>query len=359
MSNYVTLRCTAVIAFAVLFMPTSVLAEEPPDSMVTGVAFGRDLFNLYREGPKPVPGEDTQLGSIFMRTSVDLFNKPLKNVAEYIIPFNPQLGNRVWTPRIKIAHDQLYLVVPGEGNFHRIPLEDIHLFEYSDLAFRLWKKRTTNHHNLGLPGQSREIWRLMLHPPLYEDKNKDEISDHRLVPYDLWPLENPLWVRAFCIHDGTMFGIDLHWQRTEKDFPKPDDKPWRVGDGRRDLRKVKSNFEGDFTVYRVGEAYYFLADTGKLYMLPDDPKAKELSEVWGDPKRRLLGCIQDVDGKTVYAIVRGEGGKRQWFELSPKPELHDYERTAESLKTHPRRDEIPDAWNAIREYRKKAMQSEK
>jgi hypothetical protein len=152
-----------------------------------------------------------------------------------------------------------------------------------------------------------------------------------------------------------MYGIDLHWQRTEKNFPLDDEKAWRVGDGRANLREVKSNFDGDFTAYRVGKAYYFLTDTGKLYTLPNDPKAKELTEVWADPKRRLLGCIQDVDGKTVYAIVRGEGGKRSWFELSEKPELHDYERTAESLKAHPRRDEIPDAWKTIREHLKKSV----
>jgi len=328
--------------------------------MMSGIVLGRDLFNLYREGDKPDPGAASNMVENLRRTGLDFNGKPNDGVAEYRFFFCVP-PERTWVGRIKIAHDFLYVTVPTYTAINRIPLDELQLYEDSAFADRLWLKKTGRdirpYTFNGPGGQFRDLYPFLHTPPLYKIEENAVPAPHFLDNHDFCALDDPRWVRAFCLHKGTMIGIDLHWQRNDKKFPPKGEK--NLGDGRRNIRGVKSKFEGDFTAYHVWKAYYFLTDAGTMFMLPDDPETTSMTEVWGDPKRRLLGCIQDVDGKTVYAIVRGEGGKRQWFELSPKPELHDYERTAESLKTHPRRDEIPDAWNAIREYRKKAMQSEK
>lgn len=93
----------------------------------------------------------------------------------------------------------------------------------------------------------------------------------------------------------------------------------------RELRsgKLPASFKGRFHAYVVGDLHYLLTAGGRLYK--SAPKGKdglEITEVWSDPARPLIGVVDVPETKQAFAF--GWGSKpgntdRYWIEFGDKP----------------------------------------
>lgn len=86
----------------------------------------------------------------------------------------------------------------------------------------------------------------------------------------------------------------------------------------------------DFTAYRVGDNYYMLTVDGRLFVA--EPRGKdglEISVVWLDPQRRLIGVVQDPARESVHVFGqfgRYVDGKRFVIRLGEEPKPRQYTR---------------------------------
>ncbi len=94
--------------------------------------------------------------------------------------------------------------------------------------------------------------------------------------------------------------------------------------------KVKNPcFNERFHVFPDGTTYYFVTDSGKVYVSKKPDKGeRKLEEVWIDKKRPINGAITDTaSGKTfLFGAEGNDSPKLFYFELSEKPELCEFER---------------------------------
>ena len=72
-----------------------------------------------------------------------------------------------------------------------------------------------------------------------------------------------------------------------KDLPTPPDRQLRTG-------KLPADFTGYFAAYTAGGRDYLVTNTGKVYMAAPKGKTEvEVSAIWTDPKRAIMGVVQD------------------------------------------------------------------
>ena len=122
-------------------------------------------------------------------------------------------------------------------------------------------------------------------------------------------------------------------------------EPFKVRNAVRSNNTFEVPFRGDFHVYDSGGAYYFLTDKGQLYRAKskgDDPKdGWDLSAVWEDKNKPLLGVMHDVKAGKYFAFgtankrdagTKSDTGERFYFELAAKPVPVDYKCTSKAAK---------------------------
>ncbi len=104
--------------------------------------------------------------------------------------------------------------------------------------------------------------------------------------------------------------------------------------------KVKNPcFNERFHVFPTGTAYYFVTDSGKVYISKKPDKGERtIEEVWIDKKRPINGAITDTaSGKTfLFGAELIDSPKPFYFELSEKPQLCPFERRPLIDKSLPR-----------------------
>ena len=89
-------------------------------------------------------------------------------------------------------------------------------------------------------------------------------------------------------------------------------------------------FNERFHIFVQGTAYFFVTDSGKIYLSKKPEKGERtLEEVWKKPGQPIVGAITDTaSGKTFLFGRKGKAdakdAKMFYFELSEKPELVDF-----------------------------------
>jgi hypothetical protein len=96
---------------------------------------------------------------------------------------------------------------------------------------------------------------------------------------------------------------------------------------------IEVGFREDFHVLAKGEDYYFLTESGKLFLSPPAPaldKPRKMVAVWEDEKRPVVAYVTDADADRTFLFCRPEkkDGKGVYFELSDKPDPVEYDPAA-------------------------------
>lgn len=129
----------------------------------------------------------------------------------------------------------------------------------------------------------------------------------RLTPEEK---ETPKWTLSVWAYAGAKFDKD-------KGF-------WKLGGWTR-KEWITPRFEEPFRVAAVGDAYYFVTESGKVFRSPKGEKGKDrpLETVWDDKTRPVKAYLTDADSGKSFCFVppAKEGEKAGYFELSAKPEV--------------------------------------
>jgi hypothetical protein len=146
------------------------------------------------------------------------------------------------------------------------------------------------------------------------------------VPFERAPATSPEFGGRLIAAKDT----DPRWTLTTYDFKanwNAKAKTWQAG--KWSAREgVEVAFQEPFQVAAVGEDYYFVTASGKVYRSPrpDKGKDRKAEAVWDDAKRPVVALIQDADaGKSFVFCKAGKDGKGVYFELAAKPELAPYD----------------------------------
>ena len=89
----------------------------------------------------------------------------------------------------------------------------------------------------------------------------------------------------------------------------------------RNPETIDSAFVEDFHVFKRKADYYFVTQTGKLYVAPaqkEGEKSRTMKALWDDAKRLIVAVIEDADNDKVWLFVKDKtpGAKLDlYFEL--------------------------------------------
>jgi hypothetical protein len=110
-----------------------------------------------------------------------------------------------------------------------------------------------------------------------------------------------------------------------KDLPEPPERQLRTG-------KLPADFRERFAAYTAGRRGYLVTPSGKIYMVAaKGEKEVEVSAVWDDPKRKIVGVVQDhLTNGAVYGwgfVTDSAAPERFYVMFDPKPVAVAYKRT--------------------------------
>jgi hypothetical protein len=245
--------------------------------------------------------------------------------------------------KLQIAHDTMFFhrnALGGDSNTY-LPLSEIICFE--DSSF----------------GRSNALAR---HPSLrgVKDKNlfphlSDIMNKYRMGEFLWWQDENGTKKKEVEVLSATtanLSGINadmipansgqvivLHissgklYVSTEPDYFAEGNSFRGVGKRpKRDQRvgSVPKEFDCLFTSYSIEGNYYLVGTNGVVYLAkPKGENELEVTTFWNDPKQSILGVVQDLKTKKVYAFGKDSGilltSERFYMEFALKARTVSYQ----------------------------------
>jgi hypothetical protein len=248
--------------------------------------------------------------------------------------------------KLDIRDDRLLLFEAGRGP-GIYPLVEVPLLEYSEFGelFRqsrgyknlTWvtSKFSSGVGNRLLFPEHRPADAAVKRPGVFGGGGEPdpELEYIRTARYDV-QIAGPKSVRLFHAHKGTLFvSVEPdylnNWYfdddgKVAKNLPKPPERELRTG-------KLPADFTERFAAYTSGERDYLVTDSGKVYLCVPKGKAEvEVYAVWTDPKRRIVGVVQDQANGAVYGwglVTDSAAPERFYVKFEPKPVAVAYKRT--------------------------------
>jgi hypothetical protein len=141
-------------------------------------------------------------------------------------------------------------------------------------------------------------------------------------------------LRVFHAHKDKLFiSTELDYQnawyydkegKPIKNLPPAPDRQLRTG-------KLPKDFPEYFAAYTSAKRDYLVTDHGKVYLAVLKGKTEvEVTKVWDDPKREIVGVVQDLANDAVYGwgfVTTGAAPERFYVKMDPKPVAAEYKRT--------------------------------
>ena len=266
---------------------------------------------------------------------------------------NPTGTSHAYQAKLEIRDNRVLLASPGEG-YCILPLADVPGLEVSEFGEQLCVLRGFKSQSHFVDSYSlNDTYAPLLFPshrapdvptpntpvdPItarvaeqaWEQRRRDYAAQARTAV----EVVGPNTVRLFHVHKATLFvSVELDYlnrwyldgkANVSKNLPKPPERELRTG-------TLPADFTEHFSAYRVGGRDYLLTPSGMLYMVSPREKAEvEVSAVWADPKRRLVGIVQDTANDAVYGwgfVTDSAAPERFYVKLGPKPVAVAYTRT--------------------------------
>ncbi|MBY0456439.1 MAG: hypothetical protein K2V38_03820 [Gemmataceae bacterium] len=249
--------------------------------------------------------------------------------------------------------DGRLLVAVAVNDPHVLPLVDLPMLETSEFAELLAKQRGYPN-ALHMRAQATVDFHPLLFPPHrppdvpVPEYPLPPVAGGRLPSQVAWEREaryrwearfdvqvaGPKAVRLFHARDGRLFvSVEpdylAHWRRDPKkrgwadNLLDPPDRGLRTG-------KLPAEFTGHFAAYAVGASDYLVTGGGAVYLCAAKGKAEvEVTAVWTDPKRKIVGVVQDQKNAAVYGwgfVTTSVQPERFFVRFGPKMEAVGYKR---------------------------------
>lgn len=243
--------------------------------------------------------------------------------------------------KLQIRDDRLMLS-SGCGGYVIISLNKVHLLENSSLGLKKFSLGSYSQFIFPHVG----LFNNLLFPahrkpdvPVSETGRDEETA----------PSERTYWLHArydaeikgkksvwlFHAYKDTLFVSaepnylnEWYWDDEEhapkKNLPPPPARQLRKG-------RLPSDFTEQFRAYTSGDYSYLVTPNGKIYMVAPKSKTEvEVSTVWNDPKRRIVGIVRDTATDTVYGwgfVTTSAAPERFYVKMEPKPVAVNYKLT--------------------------------
>jgi hypothetical protein len=154
---------------------------------------------------------------------------------------------------------------------------------------------------------------------------------YRVARFDI-QIADPNTVRLFHAHESKLF-VSIEPNYLFHASNDKDGKPLKTPPPNRELRtgKLPPDFTDYFAAYRSGDSDYLVTQRGKVYVaVPKGKTEVEVTALWNDPKRIIVGVVQDTKTGAVYGYgPEGEDGSvnRFYVRFEPKPVAKPYRLT--------------------------------
>jgi hypothetical protein len=273
--------------------------------------------------------------------------------------------------KLDIRGDRILWFQTGEAHTI-IPLVDLQLLERTEYANRLCKLRGySDQRDFENTFNSGGGWRLLFPEHREHDVplppeggfgggriEDPEYAYTRRARYDV-QLAGPKSVRLFHAYKDKLFvSIEPDWLNNwcldknglvAKNLPKAPDRQLRIG-------KLPAEFTERFAAYTSDNRDYLVTINGTVYMSVPKGKAElEVTKVWDDPKRKIVGVVQDQANDAVYGwgfATDSAAPERFYVKFAPKPVAVDYKRTVPVWND--RSDAYLESYECARAFRKAA-----
>jgi hypothetical protein len=274
----------------------------------------------------------TSNGFLYRGTFV-LKGKEIRSPIEHVNPFFWDVQSS--QAKLDIRDDRV-LLLQGDGPHYIFPLQEVPLLERNAFAGRLIALR-------GYPDYTAFIDRfygsfgLLLFP----EHREPDVP----VPKGGWPagycfrhdiqIAGQKSVRLFHAYKDKLFvSIEpdyvnaWYWDDEErapkKNLPKPPERQLHTG-------KLPADFTEQFAAYTSDKRDYLVTPNGKVYMaVPKGKTEVEVTAVWNDPERQIVGVVQDQANGAVYGwgfVTDSAAPERFYVKMEPRPVAVGYKRT--------------------------------
>jgi hypothetical protein len=311
------------------------------DQLFVAVTARTDFRNPYEkilppEQAIPGPGVPFRTAGFLYRGTFTPTARRVRDPIEHDNPCNH--GYPSTQAKLHLRDDRVLLFQGGD--YYIFPMTELPLLERSELAFKLMELR-------GYPDYTAFIDRFsggLIPLPVAEIRDEDlpQPPGSNIIGWKAYmrgarhdvQIEGPKSVRLVHAHKGKLFvSVEPdylnNWYldkkgNVAKNVPQPPDRQLRTG-------KLPAEFTERFAAYTSGGRDFLVTISGKVYMSVAKGKAEvEVTSVWNDPKRKIVGVVQDQENDAVYGwgfVTDNTSPERFYVKLDPKPVAKPYKLT--------------------------------
>jgi hypothetical protein len=305
----------------------------------------RELFpNPYEKFPLqpnqwgPGPGVPYRTLGFLYRGA---FTPTARRVRDPIEHDNPCIHDYPSTQAKLHLRDDRVLLFQGHAPYV-FPMAEVPLLERSELAFKLMELRGYRGYYAFIDGFRGQLMPVPEAEEKAAPRKLDEVGTFNIIGWEEYmrdarhdmQIAGPKSVRFFHAHKGKLFmSVEPdylnNWYldkkgNVAKDLPKPPDRQLRTG-------KLPADFTERFAAYTAGGRDYLVTINGKVYMAVAKGKAEvEVTGVWSDPRRKIVGVVQDQENDAVYGwgfATDSTSPERFYVKFDPKPVAVPYKLT--------------------------------
>ena len=233
-----------------------------------------------------------------------------------------------------VAHDALWLV-SRDSQFHMERDAGEGMSRYPLKEFVAKARRETSDPALGNAGW---VGTTFASPTAGGSARDWSSSGADFMPetYTDFMVTGPLSVRQFVLknHAGPYRGLENEevnvpkWSMTAHSYTGVWQERSKTYKGKwKKEESLPVAFREPFQLLTRGDDYYFVTRSGKVFLSakPAKGKGREMTCIWSDAKRKVVGLVTDAKTGRSFLFCRASAGSRpSYFELGPKPQPVEY-----------------------------------
>jgi len=303
------------------------------------------------------------------------FTPHLKEVKSPVWHYTQMVTHCTNLAKLEIRDGRLLFFTAGQAFFYVVPMEEVPALEANEFGEAIGRARGYLNSSALLDRHSGETGGMLFPshrkpdifpPPLpgltsekpADDEYNDRAGDYwRKARCDI-QIAGAKSVRLFHAHKGKLFvSVESDFLRVwyyDKDNNPIKNAP--IPDRQLRTCELPADFIEYFAAYTSEKRDYLVTPNGKAYMSVPKGKAElEVTKVWDDPNRKIVGVVQDQANDAVYGwgfVTDSAAPERFYVKLQPKPVAVEYKRTVPLWND--RSDAYLESYECARAFRKAA-----
>lgn len=218
----------------------------------------------------------------------------------------------------------------GEGKAHCRHRMAGEVLWYSSGPCRVYSNSGAGARERPLPALREKYERLL--GPGY-DPNRGHPPEGPGMAIDFIPISSTACrVFFFSLPTKKIETWETEWTYEARKDPKdPVLYRWKVADNR-NPETIDAGFAEDFYVFKRKADYYFVTQSGEMYIAPPPKKGEKsrtMSALWNDKTRPIVGIIEDADNDKVWLFAQNKKDAKlgYYFEMKPHTTFETFDPT--------------------------------